>query len=80
MPPITLIWELIWGLILKYLNNSNCLDFVVFTMISFEVNVNCCSHRSEKELHTLVAYPNSCIPYVQISTNILGFYPEKKGM
>lgn len=79
MPPIALIWELTWGLIWEYLNNSNCLDFVVWIMISFEGNANCCSHRSEKELYTLEVYLNSCIPYVQISTNVLSFYPEKRG-
>lgn len=74
MPPIPLIWELFW----EYLVNSNCLDFVVCIMISFEDDVNCCCHRSEKELYTLTAYPNSLVPYVQISTNILSFCPEKK--
>lgn len=79
MPLIALIQELIWGLIWEYLHDSNCLDFVVCVMISFEGNVNSCSHRSEKALYTLEACLNSCIPVLQISTNILSFYPEKRG-
>lgn len=78
MSSTALIWELIWDLIWEYLN-SNCLGFVVCIMISFEGNVNWCSHRSEKELYALEACLNSCMPYVQIPTSILSFYPEKRG-